>query len=344
MTTVREIAEFAGVSKSTVSLVLNNKAGVSDEMRQTVLNAVNELENIHAEEILPEQLSRSHPTENKVNNLSIMVLHPPVLRSSYVFSEVLQGIQSAAETFNVQLCLMANDPNATAQHISHLYLSDDNLRPDGVLVFGAQQDEPLLKKVIAQRLPCVVLGREVQKYPVSGIERNEQRYAYQLTQHLLELGHRSIAFVGGEMIYDYTNNRLKGYQHALEDAGIVMRDEWICLGNGTQATEAILECTPEVTAIVYVNDSYADEGLTSLRARGLQVPDDISVVSFDNTETAQSYSPPLTSIAYNRFKEGQWAVKMLIDHIRNPFIEKSHLVFKAELIVRESSAAPSQKQ
>lgn len=342
MITVREIAEFAGVAKSTVSLVLNNKSGVSDEMRQIVLNAVNELENIRAEEILLAQTLDDNNLESKASPLSIMVLHPPVLRSSSVFTEVLHGIQTAAETFNIQLRLMVNDPNATAQHVSHLYLSDENLRPDGVLVFGAQQHEPLIEKIIEKGIPCVVLGREAKKYRTSGIERDEGLYAYRLIEHLLKLGHRSIAFAGGETIYDYTRNRLKGYQLALEEAGIAISDEWVSLGNGLQATENILDKASEITAIMYVNDSYADEGLECLRARGLQIPNDISVVSFDNTETAINYSPALTSIAYNRFKEGQWAVKMLIDHIRNPFIEKAYLVFKAELILRESSAAPRQ--
>lgn len=340
MTTVREIAEFAGVSKSTVSLVLNNKPGVSDEMRQTVMNAVSELETIHADDLLPEKSSSAGMMEHKSQSLSMMVLHPPVLRSSYVFSEVLQGIQAAAEVFNIQLRLVVNDPSASAQHVSHLYLTDDYLRPDGVLVFGAQRHEPLLEQVVERNIPCVVLGREAKKYQVSGIERDEAQYAYQLTQYLLDLGHRSIAFVGGETQYDYTNNRLRGYQIALEDAGIMSNEQWICLGNGASATTSILDSNPNISAIIYVNDSYAVEGLSVLHERKLDIPTNISVASFDDTEFARTHQPPITSIAYNFFKEGQWAVKILLDQIRYPFIEKSQLVFKADLIIRESTAPP----
>lgn len=340
MTTVREIAEFAGVSKSTVSLVLNNKPGVSDEMRQTVMNAVSELETIHADDLLPEKSSSAGMMEHKSQSLSMMVLHPPVLRSSYVFSEVLQGIQAAAEVFNIQLRLVVNDPSASAQHVSHLYLTDDYLRPDGVLVFGAQRHEPLLEQVVERNIPCVVLGREAKKYQVSGIERDEAQYAYQLTQYLLDLGHRSIAFVGGETQYDYTNNRLRGYQIALEDAGIMSNEQWICLGNGASATTSILDSNPNISAIIYVNDSYAVESLSVLHERKLDIPTNISVASFDDTEFARTHQPPITSIAYNFFKEGQWAVKILLDQIRYPFIEKSQLVFKADLIIRESTAPP----
>lgn len=337
MTTVREIAKFAGVSKSTVSLVLNNKVGVSDEMRQTVMNAVNELQTIHAGDDLPENTNIDTMIEHKSQSVSIMVLHPPVLRSSYVFSEVLRGIQSAAELYKVQLRLVVNDPDAPAQHVSQLYLTDEYLRPDGVLVFGAQQHEPMLEKVVERAIPCVVLGREAKKYRVSGIERDETRYAYELTQHLLKLGHSSIAFIGGETKYDYTNNRTLGYQLAMEDAGINPDEQIICTGNGATATADALDNHPDISAIIYVNDSYAFEGLSVLHERDLSIPNNISLASFDNTEFARSCPTPITSIAYDHFKEGQWAVKMLLDQIRYPFIEKSQLVFNGQLIIREST-------
>ena len=337
MTTVREIAEFAGVSKSTVSLVLNNKPGVSDEMRQTVMDAVNELQTIRAGDELPENTMIDAVIDYKSQTLSIMVLHPPVLRSSYVFSEVLRGIQSAAEMYKVQLRLVVNDPDAPAQHVSHLYLTDEYLRPDGVLVFGAQQHEPLLEKVVEREIPCVVLGREAKKYKVSGIERDETRYAYELTQHILEQGHHSIAFIGGDTNYDYTHNRIKGYQLAMEDAGLNAGEQIIYTGNGTSATEDALDAHPDISAIIYVNDSYAFEGLSALRERKLSIPADIAVASFDNTEFARTCPTPITSVAFDHFKEGQWGVKMLLDQIRYPFIEKSHMVFRGQLIIRASS-------
>ena len=336
MTTVREIAEFAGVSKSTVSLVLNNKPGVSEEMRQTVMSAVNELEVIHAEENLAEKVTHSSNPDMKTN-LSVMVLHPPILRSSYVFSQVLHGIQHAAELYRIQLRLVPNDPSVSDQHISYLYLTDEYLRPDGVLVFGAQQQEPLLEKIIERDFPCVVLGREANKYQVSGIERDEKGYAYQLTQHFLELGHREIAFVGGEKQYDYAVNRIAGYQRAMIEWGIAEENHSIHLGDGAVATAEALSKNPNISAIIYVNDAYAEEGLRVLEERAIQIPQDIGVGSFDNTTFAQNYRVPLTSVAYNHFEEGQWSVKMLLDQIRHPFIEKSCLTFRGELIIRESS-------
>jgi len=342
MTTVREIADFAGVSKSTVSLVLNNKNGVSDEMRELVMNAVSQLEAMQADTSLPERISQDIATEQKLQTVSIMVLHPPVLRSSYVFSEVLQGIQSAAELYKVQLRLVANERDASAQHVSHLYLKDDFLRPDGVLVFGAQQHEPLVENVIERGIPCVVLGREAKKYKVSGIARDEAHYACLLTKHLINLGHERIAFVGRDTEYDFTNNRILGYQQAMQSVPLsdAEKDDLLQLGNSAITTQQVLDVG--ATAIVYVNDSFAIEGVSAIHERGLQIPEDVAIASFDNTEFAQTYHPPLTSIAYNLFREGQWAVKILLDQIRFPFIETTQQIFKGELIVRESTVRTAQ--
>jgi DNA-binding LacI/PurR family transcriptional regulator len=343
MTTVREIAELAGVSKSTVSLVLNNKPGVSDEMRRIVLEAQSHLKQqkqlASSHEIAPSS-GQTHADDTGSRALSIVVLHPPVMRSSYVFREVLRGIQTAAETYNIQLRLVANDPFATVQHVSYLYFSDPYLRPDGVLVFGAQQHEPLLEQAFKQDIPCVVLGRQANKYDVSGLGRNEARYAYGATHYLLDLGHRAIAFLGGEQVYDYLHNRINGYRHALKDAEIEVDTSWVRLGNGVDATRSILEQSPEITAVIYVNDRCAEEGLPIIEQAGLKIPADISVISFDDTEFAQRYSPPLTSVSYRRFEEGQWAVRMLVDQIRYPYIESVQTVFKADLIKRGSCAAP----
>jgi DNA-binding LacI/PurR family transcriptional regulator len=335
MTTVREIAKFAGVSKSTVSLVLNNKEGVSEEMRELVLRAMHELQSISGDDYHPEAPA------DKPRPLSIMVLHPPVLRSSHVFSSVLQGIQVGSEAFNAQLRLVANEPEVNEGHVAHLYLTDDNLRPDGIIIFGARQQEPLIERAVALGIPCVVLGRDATKYAVSGIGRDEVAYAKALTRHLIALGHERIAFLGGEIHYDYTHTRFKGYRQALEEANLPYDDAYVKLGDGAHATEQALSAMPRVTALIYVNDSYAQEGLAYLHARRVRIPQELSVASFDDTDFARTHTPPLTSVAYNRLKEGQWAVKILVDQIRNPFIERTQMMFKASVIVRASTAPPN---
>lgn len=340
MTSVRRIAEYAGVSISTVSLVINGKPGVSEKTRRAVQDAIRQLE---AQSGTRRPTRRSGAPANEMRTFSFMVLHPPVISSYYVFSQVLHGIQSAAETNMVQLRLVSNDPDMADDHIAHQYLADPKLRPDGLLIFGAHEAEPLLNEALYHGIPCVVLGREVDKYSVSGIGRKEIGAAYQATQYLVGLGHRAIAFVGGEEGFDYVRNRLNGYQRGLRNSGVKPAPAWVSPGDGMTATLEVLERAPEITAILYVNDSYAAGGLLALRELGLRIPGDLSVMSFDNTDIARNAKPPLTSISYQFFQEGQWAVKMLLDQIHNPFLETVHVFCKAKLVKRLSCAAPGKR-
>lgn len=348
MPTVRQIAQAAGVSKSTVSLVLNGKPGVSDDMRNLVLSAVNQLESDEgatAERKDGQQTNMPKWTKDGTAPLSIVVSHPPILRSSQVFSEILHGIQTAATRHGVQLRLVAYDPHAYSQQVVHLYLSDSNLRPDGLLIFGGHPSEPLIEEAEKHGLPYIMLSRQMSDTPrsghqISGLSRDEQRCAREATNYLLKLGHHAIAFVGGDHDYGYVKSRLAGYRQALQAADLPVKDEWVALGHGQAAAAQLLDQAPEVTAVLFVNDTYAAEGLPVLKAAGLSIPQDISIISFDDTDIARHHNPPLTSIAYNRFEEGQWAVKALIEQIRFPFIESYQITFKADFITRNSCAPP----
>lgn len=332
MPTVREIAEAANVSVSTVSLVLNNKPGVSEELRRLVLEARAQLE---------AEASRRRATPSAaLRPASIMVLHPPVPRSSHVFSEVLRGIEMGAEAHQAQLRFVPNIHNAPEQHVAHLYLRDPQLRPDGLILFGARRHEPLIDEAQRLGIPCVVLGRDALSHSVSGVGRDEEQIAYEATRYLIELGHRWIAFVGGLPEYDFTYTRQAGYQRALQEANLPITPDMITMGCGAEAARRLLLSVPNVTAMLFLNDTCAAEGLAVLRELGWRIPQDVSVITFDNTDFALSYDPPLTTVAYQRLEEGQWAVKMVMDHIRQPALRRSYAIFDAQLIVRASCAAP----
>jgi DNA-binding LacI/PurR family transcriptional regulator len=332
MPTVREIAEAANVSVSTVSLVLNNKPGVSEELRRLVLETRAQLEG--------EATRRRAAAPNSTRPASIMVLHPPVPRSSYVFNEVLRGIEMGAEAHQAQLRFVPNIHNAPEQHVAHLYLRDPQLRPDGLILFGARRQEPLIDEAQRLGIPCVVLGRDALAHPVSGIGRDEEQIAYEATRYLIELGHRWIAFVGGLPEYDFTYTRQAGYRRALSEAGLPVTPDMVTMGCGAEAARRLLLSVPNVTALLLLNDTCAAEGLPVLREMGWRIPQDVSVITFDNTDFAQSYDPPLTTVAYQRLEEGQWAVKMVMDQIRQPSLRRSYAIFDAQLIVRASCAAP----
>jgi DNA-binding LacI/PurR family transcriptional regulator len=344
MPTVSEIAEHAGVAKSTVSLVLNNKPGVSEEMRHRVLEAMGQLRATEEAQSLislsanAEAATRTQKITTGV--LSVVVLHPPILRSSQVFSELLQGIQAGATSHQIQLRLANNEPSLPEDHITRLYLSDPSLRPSGVLIIGARQSEPLIDEARELGIPCVLVGRQSSEPTLAAVGRDEEEVTFQATNYLLDMGHRAVAFVGGDEAYSYTHSRLGGYRRALEQRDGPTPDRWIVLGDGRTAAERVLASSPEITAVIFINDAYAMEGLPVFQASGRVIPDDLSVISFDDTEDARSFDPPLTAVSYPRFQEGLWSVRVLVDHIRQPLIKSCQVVFRASLIKRDSCTSP----
>jgi LacI family transcriptional regulator len=334
MPSVRQIAELAGVSTSTVSLVLNEKPGVSEAMRVRVHGALQTLQKQEIEQ--PSLLSAN----NHKTNLSVVVIHPGILRSSQVFSELLHGIEAGAAVHNLQLRLIVNEGDVPNDHVYQLYFSDPKLSPDGVLVIGDRSDKPLPTQIQELSIPTVLVGRESINYEFSAVGRDEKQMAFDATQYLLDLGHRAIAFVGGELPFRYTHSRLDGYKLALSKRFGDIQEQWIALGSGDKAALQILEKCPEITAVIFINDAYAEEGLPVFQAAGRTIPDDLSVVSFDDTQFARSYDPPLTSVAYPRYDEGLHAVRVLVEKIKNPEIKFCQIIFNATLIKRASCIPP----
>ncbi len=333
MPTVREIANYAGVSVSTVSLVMNDMPGVSEVMRQRVYQA---LQMLNEGDETGKRRSNQESSSGERDSLSIVVLHPAILRSSQVFSEFLQGIQAAALQYRMQLRLAVNEPDLPGDHISRLYFSDPSLIPDGVLVIGARQEAPFPDEISQLNIPCVLVGRTSPGARLSAVGPDEDAAAREAARYLIDLGHRAIAFTGGDPVYSYTHSRLRAVQEELRAAGIDALERWVSLGEGDQAARKLLASSPEISAVIFINDAYAIQGLPVFQAAGRRIPEDLSVVSFDDTEQARQFSPALTSVAYPRYLEGFHSVRMIYEQIQNPQILSCQVTFRTNLVIRDS--------
>jgi DNA-binding LacI/PurR family transcriptional regulator len=209
------------------------------------------------------------------------------------------------------------------------------------LIIGARQSEPFIEQAQELGIPCVLVGRQTTDSSTAAVGRNEEEITLEAANYLLDLGHRAIAFVGGDEAYSYTHSRLRGYRCALRARDLDAPDQWVALGNGRTAAERILANSAEITAAIFVNDAHAMEGLPVFQAAGRAIPDGLSVISFDDTQDACMFDPPLTSVSYPRFQEGLWSIKVLIDQMRQPLIRSYRVVFRASLVKRESCAPPS---
>ena len=343
MASVREIAKLAGVSKTTVAMVLKNKEGVSESMRQKVQEAISNLRTLEESRVAEEKAGAANGLVNAAMEeqpLSILVLHPVKIFTSAVFREIIRGVQAAASLYQVQLHLTFNDPDHLNDNFEDIYLSTPILRPKGLLVIGARISEPVVDRACEIGIPIILVGRRAKSSSYSSIGRNEEEIAREATGYLMDLGHRSIAFLGSSEKYQYTHDRLAGYQRAFAERGLALREDLSIPGFDVQAAAQRLLDDPQITAAIFVNELHASQVLPLVKAGGKRIPDDLSVVCFDDTSISQEFDPPLTTVSFPFFQEGFWAVRLLVEQIRHPFIESSHMVLRASLIKRKSCAPP----
>lgn len=348
MPSVSEIATQAGVSKSTVSLVLNAKNGVSDRMRARVLKAIQELQAVAATQPANPAAAIADIARSKnTDRLTILALHPSILSSTQHFAEVLQGIQQGTQRYNTQLNLASNDPDLPDESITSLYFSHPDLRPDGVLVFGTEHSESIGSKTREMGIPCVFVGVPLPGTDLSFVGPDEDAAAYNATLYLLEMGHCDIAFVSGDALIPATTQRITGYQKALAEAGLPTDNRLYIEpepAGAELAFQRFISDRSTVTAVLLGNNHASRVGLPLLQQAGIDIPHDLSVIVFDDTDFQQTYDPPITTITYPLVREGYWAVRLLMDMIREPMLRGSQVFFDTVLSERQSCTPPRQQQ
>ncbi|MCX7787412.1 MAG: LacI family transcriptional regulator [Spirochaetes bacterium] len=331
---VSEIAKRAGVSKSTVSLVLNNRPHVTESMRKRVLDALEELQ------------TQSPGIPRWKGPFRILLLHPAHMGSIQVFRELLQGIHRGIEDTGGRLTLAVHQPPLHPNHTTNVLLLDPTLRPHGVLLMGALRDDPILDVLKKENLPTVLVARETAFNGFSAVGMDNFKGAKEAVEYLIRLGHKRIAFMGGNEQFEYTRNRLAGYKDALSTAGIPS-EQYVYLGTGDDAAHALLSTVPStsipslpVTAIFFVNDEHASQALPVLQKKGIRIPTDLSVIAFDDTEIMAQWDPPISSVAVPRLDIGVLAVKSLVEQITRPSIESIRIILRTQLRIRDTSVAP----
>ncbi len=328
MASLSEIAKHASVSKSTVSLVLNNKPNVSASMKSKVMQAINELD--------PGFRNGRIASGKKP---AILLIHPLSMSSHQVFRELLQGVKTAViDEALGNLTLAAHNPPLKPNHATSALIHDPLLKPDGVLLMGALEDDPIFDDILSENLPCVLLARQHGPQGASVVGMDNRAGIRSAVEYLLLLGHQKIAFIGGDSSYDYTELRTAGYLEKMAEEGLA---PYVYSGDSDEAITRMLAQAPDgnslPTALVFVNDEYALQGIKRLKEAGLRVPEDISATGFDDSENATDCEPQLTSVRVPRFQIGKLAGRTLLDHISTPELERVAIVLRTTLTVRDSA-------
>lgn len=331
--TIRDVAKAAGVSVTTVSRVLNRYADVSAKTRQKVLRVIEELG------YQPNAVARGL-VKKRTRTIGLVVSDLTKSRSGHHFMfDVLIGVNDRAQAYGYDVILFSTSP--TAQEKTSYLDFVRQRRVDGVIVMGIRLNDPYTEEIVRSSIPSVLIDVMRTSKTCSYVTTDNIAGARMATEYLLRLGHRHIGMVNGHRQADVSLQRLAGYQQALRDAGLPYRESYVYDGafeqaDGAKGTAELLSRHPEITAIFFASDLMAIGGMHQVESEGKSVPEDLSIVGFDDIDLATLVRPPLTTIRQHRYEMGETAVDTLVRMLDEGDVGRG-IVLAPELIVRESA-------
>lgn len=333
--TIKDVAKLANVNPSTVSRVIANNPRISENTKLKVREAMEEL-GYH-----PNLIARSLVNQN---TKAIGVIMPGAAEKAFLnpfFSEVLRGISTEAHQKEYTLYLSTG---GTEEDIFEEVVNMvQGRRVDGIILLYSRIDDKITAFLKGKKFPFVLIGKPHQiEEMITYVDNDNIEAAKEVTQFLIGLGHKRIAFIGGSLDLMVTIDRLTGYKKALHAANIQTNDEYIVheeflKEGGKEAVTELFSLEKPPTAIVVTDDLMSFGVLSSLAEKGIKVPDDVSVVSFNNLMLAEFSQPPLTSVDINIFQLGYNAVELLVDIIAKPNSVSKRSIVPYQLLKRESS-------
>jgi DNA-binding LacI/PurR family transcriptional regulator len=346
--TVKDIAREAEVSIATVSRALNNHSSIKEELRQHVLQVAADLGYFKTTD-------QGHSARNEKRALKVIGFilaysdldEPPL---DTFWSHILHGAEIEARKSNIYVTYYG----MSLSQPSYLLLSKlHEMRVGGLLLVGATGLETV-QSLQAAKFPLVLVDNYVHipGQPVDAVLSDNYEGTKEAIQYLLSEGHRQIAFLGGPttssvqpphtMIYTFERRR-DGYRAALHEAGLPIQEELIIENCDVIKPDAVLASCKHLldsgypfTALCCASDPLADKALNALRKLGVRVPEDISVVGFDNNDIAPHLTPPLTTVQVHKEAMGAMAVKSLMARIADPEAIATTSILSVELIKRGS--------
>lgn len=330
MATMKDIAKRAQVSTSTVSHVINNTRYVSDEIREKILAIVRELN------YQPSALARSFKLQ-QTQTIGMLV----TASNNPFFAEVVAAVERYCSRNNYNLILCNTDGDSERLHKSLQTLIQKQV--DGLLLMCTethlQQNEKLQFNV-----PTVIMDWWP-NLSADKIFEDSELGGYLATNMLIEQGHRHIGIITGNLQKPLALNRLNGYQKALRENGLTINPDWIVesqfdFDGGIAGMEKLLAQSRRPTAVFACSDTIAIGVYQAAWKHGLRIPEDISVIGYDDITLARYLSPPLTTVHQPKAELGKIAVETLLERIKNP--QKSHrtLLLKPHIVTRHSVAKP----
>jgi LacI family transcriptional regulator len=323
-----DVAARAGVSKTTVSHVINETRFVEEETRQRVLQAVAELG------YRPSVVARSLTT-NRTETIGVIVSDS----SNHFFAEVLRGIEDVLRPRNYTL-LVCNTAEILEREAHYLDILMRQ-RVDGIIAAATSQRWDELTKVETQHIPVVFADRFFEGIDDPFVGVDNQKGAYLGTKCIIDCGHRRIGILAGFQRLSTMRERLAGFRQALEEHDISLPEEWVItsalsIEGGREAMRQLLTLPECPTAVFLNNNLLALGALLALKELGLRCPEDVGLVGFDDHPWAAVSDPPLTVVRQPAEQVGRAAAEMLLALINDEQVAEPRVVLDCEVVARQS--------
>lgn len=329
MATIKDVAALAGISYTTVSHVVNKTRPVSQEVRLKVEAAIKSLDYV------PSAVARSL----KAKTTATIGLLVPNSLNPY-FAELARGIEDYCERNGYCVILCNSDDNPEKQR-SYLRVLLEK-RIDGLIVASAGGDIGLAQGLAGVKTPMVIVDRGLDGVDADLVRIDHEYGAYLATRHLLELGHRDIATIGGPSSTSVAQMRQAGFCRALKEAGVTVHPERMLESDftstgGYNAAAVLLESNPP-SAIFAGNDMIGIGVLRAAAERNVRVPSELSVIGFDDIQMSRYVYPALTTVGQSILQLGEMAAEVLLRRIATPSLVTDQRIVTPSIVLRESTA------
>jgi LacI family transcriptional regulator len=336
--TIYDVAAKAGVSTATVSRLLSNSGyPVSAELKQRILSAVEALN--YTPNIVGRLLKNNRSTD-----IGIVI---PTISNPYYAMLILGAEQEARrQGYNLFLCNSLRDAATERKYLESLFQKQVR----GILISTVGENSALLREIQKYGMQIVTFDHDPANLHCSRIGFDYAGGAMMAVEHLINNGHKRIAFLSAPITKESRRDVLSGYKQGLQKNGMTLRNEYIVISrseeeledgtyefeNGRRLAGMFLELTDRPTAILAINDLTAVGVMHELAAHNVKVPDDVSVMGFDNIEFSAMVSPPLTTIHQPAFETGRSACRILLDRLNGERSEEISIIIQPTLVIRKS--------
>jgi len=316
---------------TTVSHVVNGTRHVSEALCQRVSSAIEELD------YQPNRIARGL-RRRETHTIGMIIPDG----TNPFFAEIARGIEDTSFKHNYSLFLCNSDGDV-AKELLYIGVLTEN-RADGIILVSVASGVQPILRIKSRSMPLVLVDRDLPGGEVDSMMADNEQGGWQATEYLISLGHRRIGCITGPSEFTPSANRVNGYRRALNEAGIAVDEALIVRGDfqypsGCCTARQLLDLAHPPTAIFAYNDLMAIRVMKAVRERGLRIPEDFSVVGFDDICLAPYSDPPLTTIAQPKYEIGQQAAMMLFERMHNRTKPAQRRLLETHLVIRQSTAA-----